>query len=362
MSKYYKINGVIENDYEKETALKNTLPKTRDGKPFSLERPRSIPGAIINDPRTIDISFLRNRRAGVGNYNLERQGIFLAPEVADRLKYTDFEKKRLLDIQLFGQKVQLSEKTLGSMYNIKVPDNTDADWLAEKARLEGVYRARGMTPEQIQEMIKNVPPFGRAQRTVTKNVNNIAYESGLSADQKLEELKQEVATASVLNIAEQQRIVAQLAILLQPNQFQQLTQASLVNITNILNRMTNIPTDYRGFGLARILDVDYYTQNAGLINLFLLSNVRIDPDYNGGAGPITLQTPLRNFASRGADPQGYPPLSINSIITTLRKGRYIDLEDRSVINQPQLINRVLQMNPPNFTNPLIAIAVPPPMP
>ena len=173
---------------------------------------------------------------------------------------------------------------------------------------------------------------------------------GLSiADQ---ELKQEVLQNRVLNDQSRIQVIAQLALILQAGQqLNNMTATGFQQVAMILQRM-NLPTTHISFGLKRIFDIAYYNANSGMINLFLLSNVQSDPNYNGGAGPITLQTPLYAFYTNNQN--GLPPLNINSITRSLqppRNGtpRFFDLHVRGIISQAQMRAEV-QLLPGGFGN------------
>ena len=72
---------------------------------------------------------LLTKRRGVGDYTITRQN-FNAPRVMPR-DPVDFDGIRAINIAQFGQKVQLSSKTLAELISMNVADPTDRSWIAE---------------------------------------------------------------------------------------------------------------------------------------------------------------------------------------------------------------------------------------
>ena len=65
----------------------------------------------------------------------------------------DFDRLQAIDIELEGSKVQLSDKSIDEIFKIQIPDPTDVKWIAEKTRRVPMYRARGVSSQDIEQEI-----------------------------------------------------------------------------------------------------------------------------------------------------------------------------------------------------------------
>mgnify|MGYP003642172284 CR=1 FL=1 len=293
-----------------------------------------------------------NIRNGIGNYTITRRN-FDASVISPRIA-GDFDRLQALDIETQGAKVQLSDKTIEELFKMKIPDKKDTTWIAEKNRLVVDYAARGMTPEQIQQELEINKPLGREQRKI-KSSQNFA-ESSLSVGDKIEEIKNQVVDGRVESRAQQVALVAQIALLLADTRaIEALTRVQLGDLARTIATL-RLPTDHKLLGIPpRFIDIDFYNANAGLINLYLFSSVQADPNYNGGAGPLTYDTLVYNFAG---GPTGIPPVKLTSMVASMGRGggrRYLDLLTRGVITQMQMRVAVAGL-PGGFANPDVAIS------
>lgn len=310
--------------------------KTKAGTIYNIDRPAFKAGTKERcncNNKKIDISKL-NKRRGIGNYEIMRPS-FEAPKIRPRIA-GDFDKLQAIDIETQGAKIQLSDKTIAELFKTRVGDNTDNEWLQEKARLTGIYQARGMTPLEIEREIEVNKPLGREQRKITVSQN--IGQSSLSVKDKIEEIKQEVVDGRAESRAQQAALIGQLALIFADTQaLTQFTQQQLVGLSQTVARL-NVPRDYKQMGLTfRYIDYPYYFANRGLINLFIFSNITSDPNF--GPNGINYNKPIYNFA---AHPNGIPTVDFSSMTRQMQKRppvniRYLDLERRGVINYAQML-------------------------
>ena len=299
--------------------------KTKTGTIFSIQRPAfklGVSNININEkaPKIV------NNRNGDGNYNIVRHNFELS-EIKPRMA-GDFKQQ----IESEGIKVQLSDKTLEQLFKIKIGDKTDTQWLTEKARLEALYRARGMTPEQIAREIEINKPLSREQRTITSN-QNIA-QSTLSIGDKFNEIKQEVVEGRAESRAHQAALIGQLALIMTDTAaISQFTSHQAQQLTDTLMRL-NVPQSHQQLGiLPRYIDYEYYKAHAGLINLYIISNASKDRNY---PFLISLDRPIYNY-TRNAN--GLPSISLEKMVEYLYRDvskRYLDLENKGILKMDQM--------------------------
>jgi hypothetical protein len=318
--------------------------KSRGGYPFSLNRAGFRAGASVVG---IHAQELRpNFRNGVGNRDISRPN-FMASEIMPR-QHTDFDKLQAMDIANQGEKVRLSDETIERLLTVNIPDPTDLSWIAERNRLEALYVARGMAPEQIARELTVNKPLGREQRTVKQNRDQVD-QATLSMSQKLQELQQEVKDGRAESRVQQAQLIGQFALVLaDTNAIAGLTALQLTNLGEALARV-GVPTFHKRLGLIpRFVDVAFYGPNAGLINLLLFSKVREIPN----TPQFNYDLMVRNFAGNPAN--GFPAISLRSMISALgRPGdrrRYLDLLLGGVISRRQL-RAVAGANPNGFDDP-----------
>ena len=320
----------------------NNLKPKLSGSIYDIQRPSFKLGTVQiknKDGKISDLTKL-DRRNGLGNYEIIRRN-FEKPAIRPRIA-GDFDKLQAIDIETQGTIIQLSDKTIEKLFKVKIPDKTDTQWLAEKARLTALYTARRMTPQEIERELEVNKPLGREQRKLTSN-QNIA-ESSLSTTEKLEEIKQEVVDGRAESRTQQALLIGQLALIFADTQsVVNFTRQQFIDLSQTLARL-NISQNRKQIGLdKRYVDIAYYNANQGLVNLYIFSNIASDPNYNRG---IDYQTPVYNFATHPAT--GLPAIGFTSMIAALgRPGpsrRYLDLETRGIISQVQLRSVIALLN------------------
>ena len=198
-------------------------------------------------------------------------------------------------------------------------------WLKDKL-------TKSMTNEMIERELQVNKPLGREQRTTSKRQN--IGQSSLSMADKLREIKEEVDNGRAQTRQQQAILTGQLALILNDTQaINALTQAQLQGLAVSLARIA-APTNHKGLGLEpRFVDISYYNDNAGMINLLLFSKVREMPNVVG----YNYDQICKNFV---VDPDdGLPAVKLTSMVSAISNNnnrRYLDLERGGVINLQQL--------------------------
>jgi len=227
---------------------------------------------------------------------------------------------RKIDEEAYGAKVQLSEKTLDKLFNVRVDDPTDEIYINRKRELE----AEGRSPQEIENII------GR-QRQITKRVN--LADSSLAVEDKIELLERAVKSGFDNTREGLSAIVGQTALLLRDGSFlDKMTPEDLNRLKEVL-RGIDMPKDYRRAGFShRIYTKPQYRAESGLINLYIMTHLE---------RPRTLEAPLLGIPTqRGV----FLPLLTGYIqyMSASNKGtnpeKYIDLEERRFISRSEAMD------------------------
>jgi hypothetical protein len=158
---------------------------------------------------------------------------------------------------------------------------------------------------------------------------------GLDINDKIELSKNAILQGVNMNQAQLAGITANLATVLgDVRQLGAMTQAGFTNLQQTLNQL-NLPKTWQQAGFNhRFFTFEQYNKQAGLINLYLLSNV--------GKGR-TLREPVVLFPKGG---KGTPkPVVISNINITIAraKGRFsniLDMETKAIFHIEDVINKV----------------------
>lgn len=322
-----------------------TLPPSfnimKRGKPFSLERPRFEKGtssAIVDESkRNFDISKL-NKRSGLGNNTLLRDN-FRTPDVLAR-QAVDFALQELLDRQQQGIKVQLGDKTLRDLFQVKTVDPSDVAWIAEYNR----RIAAGETKEQLAIS----PPFGREQRVMFKTVNfgsatSLSEASALSITEQLTFIRDTITGGS--SSSDLPNIMAKVLEL--TTKLDAFSNDNIIMLAEILAKSKVISTDPKVFFASivpyhRFWDAGQVQANFPMISTFLT---------NGAKDPLTPVTGLKGVV-----------MSLKTMQIELAKGvrgvvwdssgkeapkppyigylTYLDIETKSLVTRDQVIEAV----------------------
>ena len=334
------------------STVKSGFDKTKFGTIFKIQRPYFTSGTNINVMINADKIDRVNNRSGTGNREITRTN-FEAPPIRPR-NAIDFDKLQALDIETQGAKIQLSDKTISELFKTKVPDPQDTQWLAEKARMVGVFQFQGLTPEQIERELEVNKPLGREQRKISSKQN--IGQSTLTISDKLYELEQEVKDGKAESRAQQAVITAQFALVLtDTNAIAQLTRQELTNLGTALARV-GVPTTHKSLDLIpRFADIDFYNANAGMVNLLFFSKVREIPNTD----EYNYDRMILNFASSA---NGLPAMTLRSMVAALGRAqnngvdrRYLDLHRGGIINRDQMRAAVGSI-PFKFGSPDVAIS------
>lgn len=326
LCKKFSSGAVVERRGTVEDALcLKKFNKTRQGQPFSLQRPAFRSGTVVEPDKSIP-RLGSNNRDGTGNKLITRNN-FIAPEIRGR-EVLSFERLQATDIEQAGIKVQLGDKTIEKLFKVQVGDPTDRTWLEERTR----RLAAGETEEQLREN----PPLGRPQRTINKMVNFGAQ--GLSVDDKIESIKAAVEQGNADNRNEMGQIIAQTALLLgNLGNLRNITQTGMNNLRLTIQRMF-VPKHWRAMGFNhRIFSLDQYKEQAGLINLFVLSNL---PQGRTFEEPLVSYDDQGNVVGRTDFVNMAQNLASRISGGRRRPGRYLDLETRAIIPLNVAVNLV----------------------
>lgn len=273
-----------------------------------------------------------SRRTG-RNYEIIRTN-FLASDVKAR-NVVDFGLLEQQREQEDGVKISLGESTLQKLFQVQVDDPTDNAWIAEKNR-----RLRA---GETEAQIKANPPFGRPQRKVMKKLNFGAQ--GLDINDKIELSKNAILQGVNLNRAQLAGITVNLVqVLGDVQQLRNMSQAGLTNLQQTLNQL-NLPKTWQQAGFThRFFTLEQYVKQAGLINLFLLSNVE---------GFRTLDMPViewplgtdilspKNIANGKRVPIIDIALGLRVLLgNPIRWGMILDLETKGIYRVEDAMNAV----------------------
>jgi len=314
--KKYSSGSYVEARGQRENALgcgRVRFDKVRSGTSFNIARPSFKSGTTVN--KMGSVAPLRpNARKGLGNRDITRSN-YIAPPIKGR-EILSFERLQAQDISEGGIKVQLGDKTIEKLFKVQIDDPTDVKWVeAKNARL-----AAGESEEQINAN----PPMGRPQRKVSRMTNFGAQ--GLSIDDRMEQLKVAVNQGNADNRTEIAQLIANTAMLLgNVGQLQNMTQTGYNNLRQAIGRM-NIPKHWRAMGFQhRYFTLQQYKLKAGLINLFLLSNLNEYPDRN-------FLAPVKSFRAGGGvfDTLNIADLAVRMARVQNTPSKILDLQTRSI--------------------------------
>lgn len=239
-----------------------------------------------------------------------------APGVKSRVPL-GVELMRKIDEEAYGAKVQLSEKTLDKLFNVRVDDPTDEIYINRKRELE----AEGRSPQEIENIIGK-------QRQITKRVN--LADGNLAVKDKIELLERAVKSGIDNTREGLSAIVGQTSLLLGDGSFLDKMNDEDLNRLREVIRNIDIPRDYRRAGFNhRIYNLPQYKDESGLINLFIMTHLE---------GSRTLEAPLLGIPTlRGT----FHPL-LTGYINYMSAGdrgavpeKYIDLEERRFLSRAE---------------------------
>tara|TARA_R110001606_G_scaffold85043_1_gene193028 strand:+ start:322 stop:1299 length:978 start_codon:yes stop_codon:yes gene_type:complete len=311
---------------------------------------------IIDDPDKIPN--IKNKRRGIGNRTITRPG---AKQQSGFSRAVIFNRLSVVDSDNAGV-VELGEKTLAKLFEVKVPDITDVKWIAEKNRLIAKYMALyGMTKDEAEAEVQVNKPLGRAQRTITKQ-ENIA-QSNLSTGQKIDELAEEVAQGRAEGKTDRTLIMRQLAQTIQGvRALGMMTKKELDTLRGLAIR-ANIPADHKSFGLNTVfVDKDFYDRNSGDINLLFVGKyTQFERKGGVASNDYNINQLVPDFSKKNAS--GMPAKTISQMYRSLSRKtitdiRYLDLSRGGLIDHKQLV--LIAASAPNgINNPMFNISIKP---
>ena len=335
-----KVKALGRTKFNKEVDIKNQ---------FAFNRPVVMSGGSLNR-QADDITHI-NKRRGIGNNEILREN-FIASAIAPRMA-SSFSA---VVIERPDNVLELGAKTLERMFEVKVPDSTDFEWVREEAKMRArltpnIQRQNPtFTPAEVKAMVdrelKVNLPLGREQRMKLER-KNIA-QANLSVEDKIKELSQEVSQGRAMNTTDKADILAQLALSFATAKADQTTNYALLgaDIAKIL-RNTNIKTlSYKavfGPNQARIVDYPFVSRNVGQLTVFFYSWIE-EQDNPNGIRYITYNKPVYDIKSPvdGRDlSKGFQigKTSIAGMMADVDRAgkarRYLDLVLRALITPAQ---------------------------
>jgi hypothetical protein len=242
------------------------------------------------------------------------------------------------------------------MFEVKVPDSTDFEWVREEAKMRArltpnIQRQNpALTPAEVKAMVdselKINKPLGREQRMKLEK-KNIA-QANLSVEDKIKELGQEISQGQALNNTAKADVLAQLALSFQNLKAEQGVNFSVLGstIAQILNGTGAKTLSYKqlfGANQPRIVDYTFVSANTGQLMIYLYSWVS-SQDNPAGIRYITYNKPvydIKNPIDRKDLSKGFEidKVSFASMKTDTNrvgdKRRYLDLANRALITPYQ---------------------------
>lgn len=348
MSKYtgYDYEGKLANKKEQDySTVKPSWTIRREGVDGrTLSRPSFLKGTVtINLPMSNKII---PDRTGTGNYNLIRNN-FLQSQPKGR-ELIPFERIRELQVQQEGVKIQFGDKAFKEMFQIRVPDVTDLQWIAEKQRLLATVNPSTGTNWTEAELLI-IKPLGRPQRTVPKEFNfgeigATQQAMNTSLSEKLATIDTAIAQGRLESKNDLQAVTLILNnILGDVKALDTITVTEMKNIKDAIDRMS-IPKTLKEAGFThRIFSRREYDQNRGAINMFILSSVA-KQDINSPIKQLdTKGLPWRVLDLANLSNSAYFATADSKI-----RGDYVgypayyfDLETKTLLNQPTTFDAVL---------------------
>ena len=201
---------------------------------------------------------------------------FLAPNPTTRASNITLGFDSLPGVQT----VQLADETMEKLFKIQIDDPEDHEWIKERDR---IMKDNTIPAEQKKTML----PLGRKQRKISKMTN---LGQSLKRHDKIEQLLGAVNQNIAKSSTGQGAIMAQLALLVE---HKTLTHDEMMAVQSMVDKV-HVPRDYRAlFNGKRFFNRAEYMANAGLINLFIISqssstNIQIAV-YNDATDKETLR-------------------------------------------------------------------------
>lgn len=269
----------------------------------------------VPDEKIPSLKQLLTQRKGLGNRDITRPN-FNAPRVLPR-DPVDFDGIRAIDVAKFGQKVQLSQKTLDELIMMNMADPTDRTWIAE-------FNRRKLAGESKEDILAN-PPFGRPQRTVRKRVN--IAEASLSTNEKLNAIDALVREGKTETLAQRGLIANMLTQILDDNErINNMNDADFQRVLRAIAKI-DMPAPFRDAGIKqRLYDINEYRESQGEINAFLMANFDTINKARGLSGDALLSAtdPVQGIGGKS--------IKLASMERKLREGQYLDIMQRQMLS------------------------------
>lgn len=319
--------------------------------------------------KTIDISSQKiaslptQKRISNIDRNIVRRG-FMVNEPKAR-SVPDAPALQPIELDDTGKLVTLSDKTVDQLLSITVGDPTDVKWLQEKERLELMFEAQGLSPDEIRRELEVNRPLNRDQRTITRK-KGVDPDPNIPLARKLDALTNMVLDGRAESRQEQAQVAGLMANAMKSIEgMKTLSLQQFIKIGRTINRI-NPPVDPVDFGLtARFYDVTNYDIDAGKINFYLMARIRKDPDFDekdNTGNTLNYNHFVKDFSvgrPGGPGRVGFPTLDVRAFLRKLTnsgsKRRFIDLERGGLVDLPQMTQIVRASGQTLTDNPLVAV-------
>lgn len=284
----------------------------------AIQRPGLLAGT--EKVANIHVPVLMEKPLGADSYQIFRPG-FEEPRILPRIR-PDFDNLQAVDLSNFGQKVQLSDKTLDELLNIRVPDPTDLTWLAEKVRLAAAGRS-------------NELPLGRPQRTITSRIS--FGDAKLSMDNQVQAIRAAVQAGRTESKQDMLNLAAAIAKVVEDiDAFDRLSTDSQTVIKKAIEGL-DIPRTWEAAGLSRRLwNWDMFKGNKGPIHEFIMANHPAGLSFDTPVWNRTNRTIIKTATEPGNSTKVRRAVKLNRVRKDLKeKDEWFDAAKRTIITKSQ---------------------------
>ena len=321
-------------------------PKIDTNKQFNIARPAFLDGTVVDN--FVNVKDLSKQVPRVGNYEINRPA-FEAPSVQAR-NSNNFASLSVTSLQDALRTTSYDKK-------VYINDAADIDWLQERARLVSELKLRfaamGTSAEILalinKELLTNLP-LGREQRKISTLSSDVTSQGDIDKKQQTESILNDIKLGRADSVVNQRALTLQLTkILADVNSVNTMTKLELSKISDGLKAL-GFPSSYLKLGLPRVMDIEYFKKNSGIIISHLISNSK----FNSIAGKYDIEKPVKDYSSGDAD--GLPAIRLLTAITLMNKpsrmatrstaGKsrlFLDLDGNGVINDA-ILKRDVNVN------------------
>jgi len=174
--------------------------------------------------------------------------------------------------------IDLSKASLARLLNVEVPNPMDTSWLQEKQRIIQKLKNQGKDKYYIEDFLKNNPPLGRRQFTMSEEKS--LSSANIPLEKKMLELQQEIREGRASSDAERANIIVSLTNIL--NDTKNIDRLITRNMALLQQTLQNAPNtiDYKTFGMNyRFIDLEVIKRDSGKVSYLMLQECKTDDQY-----------------------------------------------------------------------------------